>query len=270
MGEHFITETGSEARQPEGKKDRTIGGLFAKAKAFGMEGAEPEDGQTIVDLTWIRGSGKILFRPQLFYQEVLSIQMAERSLHFILGMGGDGKNYARLGVGEEVDRDSNYARSCARCVDPRRSPSAEDAELVSNALRKAATWGDPAAVRHLLTSCYCTPQTTASALGEASAMGFEDVVTMLLAAGARATMRFNGKTALHRACEEGQEGCAKLLIQSISTRDAIMVPNNAGITAFEVARQQDMGGFARRLEAFAEAHLPVSSNSEGSHENGLD
>ena len=104
-------------------------------------------------------------------------------------------------------------------------------------------------------------------------MGFTDVVTLLLsgtccckcslanqccAAGARATMRFDGKTALHRACEAGQEESAKLLIQSLSTHDQIMVQSDAGLTAFEVARQQDMGGIARRLEAFVQQHLASS------------
>merc|ERR1712166_932249 len=83
---------------------------------------QAEDDPTIVDLSWIRGTGKILFRPQLFYQEVLSTQMGERSLFFRIGLGDDCKNCARLGVGEQVPADSSYAKSCAKCVDPLDSP----------------------------------------------------------------------------------------------------------------------------------------------------
>eukprot|EP00658_Telonema_sp_P-2_P025541 TRINITY_DN20291_c0_g1_i4.p1 TRINITY_DN20291_c0_g1~~TRINITY_DN20291_c0_g1_i4.p1 ORF type:complete len:197 (+),score=36.88 TRINITY_DN20291_c0_g1_i4:124-714(+) len=178
--------------------------------------------------------------------------MAERSLEFHLGLG-ESKNFARIAGGAEVDKDSAYALNCAVCVDPRDSPG--DEQIVEEALREAATWGDPVAVRKLLSSCYCTPATTAAALGEAAAMGFCDVVALLLKAGSRATMRANGKTALHRACEAGQEEAARVLIQSVSSEDQAMCLTDSGKTAFELARDQDMCGLVRRLEAFLKEHL---------------
>ena len=64
-------------------------------------------------------------------------------MEFRLGLGG--KNYAKLAHQKEVDPESTYALSCARCVDP--AEGVGDEELVSTVLREAATWGDASLVR---------------------------------------------------------------------------------------------------------------------------
>eukprot|EP00656_Telonema_subtile_P009345 TRINITY_DN14393_c0_g1_i1.p1 TRINITY_DN14393_c0_g1~~TRINITY_DN14393_c0_g1_i1.p1 ORF type:complete len:243 (-),score=60.26 TRINITY_DN14393_c0_g1_i1:360-1088(-) len=234
--------------------------------------AEAEGTDDDINISQVRSGSKILFRPQLFWQEVLSSQMAERGLDFRLGIGG--KNYARIMGAAEVPEDSAYALSCAKCVDPCASPG--DEPLVDKALREAATWGDPVAVRKLLCSCYCTPASTGAALGEAAAMGFVDVVQVLLNAGARPTMRPNGKTALHRACEEGQEQAARALIQASSSWGEVLVLTVGGEkTAFELAKDLDMGGMAKRLEQYCEEHLSagnavVHQPSGGAAEQDMD
>ena len=104
-------------------------------------------------------------------------------------------------------------------------------------------------MRHLLTSCYCTPSTTTPALCEAAAKGHVDVVKLLVGAGSSIVALENGKTAFHRACEEGQEETATALIIAMESRDQAYFNSVSGQTAFELARQQELGGCARRLEA---------------------
>jgi len=49
--------------------------------------------------------------------------------------------------------------------------------------------------------------------------------------------------------EEGQEEVAKLLIDAMEAREEALTPTPTGQTAFELARQQELGGCARRAEA---------------------
>ena len=134
---------------------------------------------------------------------------------------------------------------------PEQSPG-DEAE-VTKALSQASTWGKAEAVRHLLTSCYCTPASALPALAEAASKGHTDVVAVLLEAKASPAGLDHGKTAFHRAMEEGQEECARLLIDAMREREEAYIETPAGHTALDLARQQELGGCARRAEAHINA-----------------
>ena len=76
------------------------------------------------------------------------------------------------------------------------------------------------------------------------------MVELLLQAGSSPSLDEHGKNAFHRACEEGQEEVGKLLIQHMCSLEDGMRLCASGQTAFELARQQELGGCARRLEAY--------------------
>lgn len=188
--------------------------------------------------------------------QVLPEHEVSVALEIRLGMSGDGVNWARLksGAVDEVPGDGDYARSCAHVVLD--SESRGDGTAVSAILRAAATWGDdPARIRSVLCSCYCTANCCSEALAEAAACGHAEAVLALLDAGAPprsvAATRF-GKTPLHLACEGGHEPAAKALLCHAAAKqggvDALMACcDGAGRTAVELAQQNEMGPMMRRL-----------------------
>jgi len=197
-------------------------------------------------------TGRIHFRPQIFWQELREEHVAQAYLEFKLGMGDEGegsKNFARLRSEDgEVPVDGPYALSTAKCV----PTELDDAETVSRLLRDAATWGDPLRCRKVLSSCYCTPASASAALCEAAYRGHMEVLEELLQANADINGKVHGKTALHMACEQGHEKAAELLIRHTPTRQLVYTLNMAGQSPFEVARAQDMCGMAGRLEKMAD------------------
>ena len=208
-------------------------------------------------------AGRMAFRPQLFWQEVLPEHVVGTSLEIRMGVGelSDGKNYARLKApadgGQAVAADGGYAAAQARLVEA--SPHGDE-DVVSEAVSASATWGDAKRMSLLLGSCYVTEAAGTAALSEASANGHQEVVALLLKAGAKAgSLAYHGKTALHRACENGHEAIATMLLKHMAAR-----PENGGreavwqrdsqhsLTAWELASQLEMGGVARRLRTLAE------------------
>lgn len=194
-------------------------------------------------------SGRMLkFRPQLFWQQVLPEQAASSSLAFHVDLAS-GRNFARL-PGEKVyAADGALARASAVAVPDSDADPAETA-VVARALREAATFGDVGPLQHLLSSCYCTRGSLEGALLEASHCGHAACVALLLHAGVAPDCQPEGKTALHAACEEGHEAAAKELLRG---RPELAASRSLvdGRTPLQLARDADLGGVARRLEAFA-------------------
>ena len=127
---------------------------------------------------------------------------------------------------------------------------APDAEAVSRALRAASTWGDPQKLRHLLCSCFVGVSHLPGALHEAASRGERECVEVLLAAGATPAALVDGKTALHAACEAGQEDVGRALIAA--DPNLVDCRDGNGRTPFEAALEVDHGPVARRLRAFAQ------------------
>jgi ankyrin repeat protein len=123
-------------------------------------------------------------------------------------------------------------------------------------------------VRRVLRSCWVTKSVATAALVEAAARGLADVCAVLIAAGAApggpkaAADWIPNKTAFHCACENGHEELAALLLASMSERCEVEVRvgggggGGGGLTAVELARQADLGGVARRVQALIDEKFP--------------
>ena len=94
---------------------------------------------------------------------------------------------------------------------------------------------------HILRTCYVTVGQASEVLyAVAGQGGSPDVVDVLLRAGAE-LRPFDGRTALHAALGNGHEEIAAALV-SAATPDVVA-------TAVELARANDFGPIARRIEA---------------------
>ena len=198
--------------------------------------------------------GMMRFRPQLFWQEVLPEHMVSSSLQFHCDLGS-GRNFARQPGGGEVASDGGYARSVA-CAVPDGEVTADEARLVGRALREAAQLAgeDATPLRHLLSSCYCSTAAITEALCEASRQDHAEGVRLLLAARAEPLAQPAGKTALHAACEAGHEAVARLLVQAEPAAVGASGEALGGRTPPQVARDADLAGLARRVEAYAKEY----------------
>ncbi len=198
---------------------------------------------------------KLKFRPQLFWQEVLPEHVvASRHLQFHCDMQ-TGRNYARLPAEKSYSAHGEYALSMARAVNDEDADEPTAAH-VARALREAATFQESAApLQHLLSSCYCTRNALAEALTEVARQGNVQSLELLLRAGADPRAAPHGKTALHIAVEEGHEQAARALV---TTDPSSLALECHGRTPVELARERDMAGFARRLEAHAHEVLSAA------------
>jgi hypothetical protein len=192
---------------------------------------------------------KIRFRPQLFWQEILPEHAATPDLEFHCHLA-TGRNFGRIAAGKDVAAHGAFARSMAKAV-PEADVPPDEARLVGRALREAATYasGSAESLRHLLTSCHCTVTVLPAALCECARHGHVEAVKVLLAAGAVPTTQSDGKTALHISCEAGHEEVASALIAAEPATLYAVSDALGGRTALEVARDNDLGPLARRLEA---------------------
>lgn len=227
----------------------------------------PNEAQGAVDISELKGKtrggclgpGRVLFRAQAFYQELLPTHVSPGQLEFSMGLDAGGKNYARLPLpsssplarqapGEVSDEDPRLV-AAATCV-PEHTDGPEDSAEVAELLRLTASWGSHAKVRRLLASTHAPPSSCARALCIASQNGHEAVVGELLRARALPDSDDGGnagKRALHFACENGHEAVARMLLMAkadLSAKDCW------GRTACELARDQDLGSMAKRLEKF--------------------
>mmetsp|Transcript_45456 Transcript_45456/g.120566 ORF Transcript_45456/g.120566 Transcript_45456/m.120566 type:complete len:236 (-) Transcript_45456:138-845(-) len=193
------------------------------------------------------GPGKFLFRGQLFWQELLKEHVATNQLEFRIGMGEDTRNYARIpntvvSQTEVLGFDDPRLLAAAVCTSER-----EDHDDVVKVLRAAASWGQLEKLRRLLSSCFVAPHACSPALFEAASSGHEEIVSELLRAGCHADGcdEHTRKTALHAACEKGHETICMLLLDAGANLGAT---DSCGRTPCELAREQDMGMMAKRLE----------------------
>ena len=139
------------------------------------------------------------------------------------------------------------------------SAARPDQTNLSARLRNAATWNKPDDMEHLIRTCYVTATLAIPCLIEASKRNFTDVVALLLQAGVSTTTidPTSGKTALYVACEGGQEDVAKLLIVATETTNS-----QAVLDAIQVARNNDMGFMARRIEALWKEQTTKGTTAE--------
>ena len=106
----------------------------------------------------------------------------------------------------------------------------------------AASGGDEALTTWMLQTCYVTVAPASQVLyAVAGQGGSPDVVDVLLRAGAELREFDNGRTALHAALSNGHEEVAAALVD-IATPDVVA-------TALQLARANDFGPIARRIEA---------------------
>ena len=116
-----------------------------------------------------------------------------------------------------------------------------DGPTVARRLAAAASWGDAALTTHILRTCYVTVGQASEVLyAVAGQGGSPDVVDVLLRAGAE-LREFDGRTALHAALGNGHEEIASALVAAASP-DVVT-------TALQLARANDFGPIARRIEA---------------------
>jgi len=213
-----------------------------------MEASDCLPGRSVGGLAGV----KLRFRPQLFWQELLPEHVvSSRHLQFNCDMA-TGRNYARLPSETSYSAHGEYAFSMAHAVpDADADPAA--ATHVARALREAATFQESlTSLRHLISSCYCTRDTLAEALTEVARQGNIEGCELLLRAGADPRATPHGKTALHVAVEEGHEPVAHALAKADPSTIAIEC---YGCTPVKLARERDMAGLARRLEAHAQEAL---------------
>lgn len=180
--------------------------------------------------------GKLRFRASSVYQEVLEDHLLPAGLEIQMDVE-TGKNKARLCSGQVVD----YAGA------------KDNYPMVSAALRQAATANQPDLVRALVATCFYDAAAMSSALLEASAKGYADVVDVLLAGGMAkadpvAIDATEGQSALHRAMTNGHEEICKKMLDTIPSADAARPKNKQGLDPFEATREEDMGMVAKRLE----------------------
>jgi len=186
----------------------------------------------------------ILFRPQLFYQEILPEHVCPAGLEFKMNME-TGKNYGR--IPNEATLPDNAEEAACMCVQEEK----EDADNVIAALKLRASWGDVDGVKHVLRSCYVSRRMTDDALCEAAAFGFEHIIILLLKVGGRPTATCGDKTALHWACQNGHETCIRILVVSMENLSQFYIKDARGLTGLDYLRSNDELAKADRIEEFA-------------------
>jgi predicted GNAT family N-acyltransferase len=188
---------------------------------------------------------KCYFRPALYWQTIHDWQCADAGLEFRMNFTTK-VNEAKFSSDVTLSQSSlTKCRAEQLCIVPE-SAARPDTIKLSERMRNAATWNKPDDLEHLIRTCYVTATVAIPCLIEASKRNFIDVVTLLLQAGANpiTTDPTSNKSALYVACEGGQEDVAKLLIVATKTTNS-----QAVLAAIQVARNNDMGFMARRLEA---------------------
>lgn len=195
------------------------------------------------------------FRPQIFYQKVESWHCTESKLDIKMNFE-TGENHARFLSDANPDHGdsfllSQFIENATKIVPD--SEEKDDAATITDKLKDAATWGNDEMIGYIIRTCYVTEGCALPALGESCSLGFSECVRRLLDAGVSPGGAVNpaGANALHVACKNGQEECAKLVIQSMIKRgdeaEGTILPD--GSSVFELLRNNDMNGMARRLEA---------------------
>ena len=191
------------------------------------------------------GPDQLFFKPCLIYQRLLDEHVVDAGLELRVDMT-TGLKEARFNGGINItdeDRVRSILDRQLKCIDD----NAEYARLgdgptVARRLAAASSWGDVALTTWILQTCYVTVGQASEVLyAVAGQGGSPDVVDVLLRAGAELRTFDAGRTALHAALGNGHEEIAAALV-SAATPDVVA-------TAVELARANDFGPIARRIEA---------------------
>ena len=191
------------------------------------------------------GPDQLFFKPCLVYQKLLDEHVVDAGLELRVDMT-TGLKEARFNGGLNISDESERARSILtrqlRCIaDDDEHARLGDGPTVARRLAAAASWGDASLTTHILRTCYVTVGQASEVLyAVAGQGGSPDVVDVLLRAGAE-LRQFDGRTALHAALGNGHEDVAAALV-SAATPDVVT-------TALQLARANDFGPIARRIEA---------------------
>jgi hypothetical protein len=212
------------------------------------------------------GPGQIYFRPAICYQELIKgVHVCDGQLEFKLDFES-GKNQARFGTGVVVEKGSARYNE----IMDRQLSVVNDAEgrgdeaSIRDRLMAAGSFGNAEEIAYLIRTCFVTRTLASQVLCEIAREGSVDVVQVLLKAGASPhypNTKLDNKTALHFACESGYEEVASMLIRAMPTREDAYSKTKSGKTAFDLLREQDMNGVARRLEALV---VEIWSNKDKS------
>ena len=191
------------------------------------------------------GPDQLFFKPCLIYQRLLDEHVVDAGLELRVDMTS-GLKEARFNGGLNISNESERARSILarqlRCIsDDDEHARLGDGPTVARRLAAAASWGDVALTTWILQTCYVTVGQASEVLyAVAGQGGSPDVVELLLRAGAE-LRPFDGRTALHAALSNGHEDVATALV-AFATPDVVS-------TALQLARENDFGPIARRIEA---------------------
>ena len=205
-------------------------------------------------------SDQCYFRAQPFYQVVSPWHMAQKGLKFKMDLS-TGVSIARIPSKIDMLSPDNVdireiAIQKATVVVPDENGKGDGAALRKR-LNSAIPWGNVEELEYILRSCYVTISDAIPALVEAASRGYEKCVEVLLRAGVPGSAPLphcsSGRNALHMACDNGQESCVKLIMKYSQNIEDIYTtcrsPNE--MTCFDLLRRNDLGGMARRLEAYA-------------------
>ena len=190
------------------------------------------------------GPDQLFFKPCLVYQKLLDEHVVDAGLELRVDMT-TGLKEARFNGGINItdeDRVRSILDRQLKCIDDNDEYARMgDGPTVARRLAAAASWGDAALTTHILRTCYVTVGQASEVLyAVAGQGGSPGVVDVLLRAGAE-LRSFDGLTALHAALGNGHEEIAAALV-SAATPDVVA-------TAVDLARANDFGPIARRIEA---------------------
>ena len=190
------------------------------------------------------GPDQLFFKPCLVYQRLLDEHVVDAGLELRVDMT-TGLKEARFNGGINItdeDRVRSILDRQLKCIDDNDEYARMgDGPTVARRLAAAASWGDVALTTWILQTCYVTVGQASEVLyAVAGQGGSPDVVDVLLRAGAE-LRQFDGRTALHAALGNGHEEVASALVAAASP-DVVT-------TALQLARANDFGPIARRIEA---------------------
>jgi len=190
------------------------------------------------------GPDQLFFKPCLVYQKLLDEHVVDAGLELRVDMT-TGLKEARFNGGINItdeDRVRSILDRQLKCIDDNDEYARMgDGPTVARRLAAAASWGDASLTTHILRTCYVTVGHASEVLyAVAGQGGSPEVVDVLLRAGAE-LRPFDGRTALHAALANGHEEVAAALVD--------MAAPDVVTTALQLARANDFGPIARRIEA---------------------
>lgn len=202
------------------------------------------------------------FRPSLYYEKVSNWHIANSCLDYKMDLS-TGINKAKFPSDIDLDngppeRLREAIKNNTKLVSVGRGIS--DSKNVAKRLKTAACWGQASMIEYIIRTCYVTENEALPALAYASILGSEECVSVLLKSGLSPSSLISdtnlGKNSFMLACEHGQEACASLLLAAMKDINQVFMKTAFGLTAFDILRNNDMNGIARRLDDQAKLQFP--------------